>query len=1096
MIPHFIVECSMRFKSPHGLLARIISLVAVATFAWSGSLLAQGVTSGSVRGRVTSAAGGPVVGAEVTLTNTQTGFRYQATSRDGGRFDIENVTPGGPFTLAARIIGYRPTQQSGIQVSLGQVVEVNLQMASAAVQLSAVTVSAGAENPLTSTSRTGASSFITDSMISNLPSLGRNFTDLMATSPLVNGGSYPSIAGQNNRYNNIQIDGGVNNDLFGLGSTGTPGGQVGEIPISLEAVKEFQILIAPFDVRQGGFTGGLVNAVTKSGTNEFHGSVYFYGQNQNFGRKTVDYGTSWNGANLGTDVLTQFSQYQYGGTVGGPVIKDRLLFFAAADFRSHQTPFGGYLQGVTAPGAASDSIDIGKYGVTAAQADSVTTWATNNLKANPGSAGQVQDQNPDHNIFVKLNGEVSPTNHVELSYNHVTASDGSLLRGYSFSGYRNGYEMGDAGYSINNASQTARLRYNAAIGNKYTNELMLGYQNVQDLRNPTMNTPLIFVGGNGGAISIGAERYSQGNVLKQRIYEVTDNLTIALNGGHLLTVGTHNEFFNFYNQFFPGSYGVWYFPNAAALYASAPSHYEIALPLRPNGPLAQFSVNQLGLYIQDIWSVTPRFKLTYGLRVDDPLLPDKPGANASLANVAFVHYKDDGSLTVSDTAHANTSGFSTAPLWSPRLGFNYDVAGDQSTIFRGGLGVFSGRPPYVWVSNAYANSGLTQATLSCNGASVPTFSASISSQPTLCAAGGPPSPPTPSIVYFDHNFSFPQTMRAALGSDHKLPWDMVGSVDLLYTQTINQFYLNDVNLKGVISVDKAEGGRLMYGTVNPSNGFTTPARITNVANDVIRQYNSSGDHSWSATVSVDKRFSDHVSFNAGYTYSQTKDRMCMTSSISSSNFRYAVLQGPLDNRPLSTSCFDVPNHLVATVLFDAPLGLKASLTYSGNSGLPFTYINNYDANGDGWGGNDPIYVPLATDTTYIRGAADRSQFNAFIDRQPCLASQRGQIMARNSCRNPWMNFLNARVAKSIPTINGHALQISLDIFNLPNLISSHWLQNKETCSYEGCAVANIVGQAPSGESINTINSSGVNYLNAIVPSQNRYRLLLSATYSF
>jgi len=1068
--------------------ARAVAMVAMATAAWTGSLLAQGVTTGAVRGKVTDEAGNPVVGVVLTLVNTQTGLSSRVSSREDGLFDIENVTPGGPFTLTARAIGYRPVAQSGIRVSLGQVVEVDLKMGQAAVELSAVNVSAEAQNPLLSTARTGASTTLTDSMINNLPSLGRNFTDFIATSPLANGGSYPSVAGQNNRYNSIQIDGGVNNDLFGLGSTGTPGGQVSEVPISAAAIKEFQILIAPFDVRQGGFTGGLVNAITKSGTNEFHGSLYFYGQGQGLARQTVQYGTDWYGDSLGAFKLTQFHQYQYGGTLGGPIIKNRLQFFLAADFRSYQSPFSAYLQNDSA-------IDIAAYGITQAQADSVVSWSKTHLNADPGSAGQIQEQNPDHNIFVKLNGQVTARSQMELTYNHVTANEPTLLRGYSFSGYRNGYELGNADYTINNTSQTARLDYNAEIGDRYTNEAILGYQNIQDLRNPGMDTPLIFVGGNGGAVSIGAERYSQGNVLKQKNYEVTDNLTVGLSK-HLVTVGTHNEFFNFYNQFFPGSYGVWYFPSTAALYADSASHYEIALPLRPNGPLAQFKVNQLGLYAQDIWSVTPRLKLTYGVRVDDPMIPDKPGDNAALDTVNFVHYKDDGSLTVGDTAHVSTSSFSLAPLWSPRLGFNFDVKGDQSTILRGGVGVFSGNLPYVWVSNAYANSGLTQALLSCNGAQVPAFSGDVNSQPQTCASGGAASPPIPSIVYFDHNYSFPQTLRFALGGDQQLPWDMVGSVDLLYTRTLNELYINDVNLKGVISVDTAEGDRLMYGTVNPANGFTTPARITNLAADVMHQYNSSGDYNYSATVSLDKRFSNHVSFNVGYTYSKTMDRMCLTSSITSSNFRYAVLQGPLDNRPLATSCFDVPSHLVATLLFDAPLGLKVALEYQGNSGTPFTYINNYDANGDGWGGNDPIYVPLASDTTYIKGAANRAKFNSFIDEQSCLSSQRGHIMARNSCRNPWMNFINARLAKSFPTINGQSFQVSLDIFNLPNLISSSWFQNRETCGYEGCAVVNIVGQAPSGESINTINASGVNYLNAIVPSQNEYRLELSGTYTF
>ena len=1075
-------------------LNRVLALVALAGLALSGSLLAQGVTTGAVRGKVTDEAGNPVVGVVLTLVNNQTGLRNQITSREDGLFDIENVTPGGPFTLTARAIGYRPVAQSGIRVALGQVVEVDLKMGQAAVELSAVSVSAEAENPLLSTARTGSSAYVTDSFIANLPSLERNFTDFINTSPQVNG---TSVAGQNNRYNNIQIDGGVNNDLFGLGSTGTPGGQVNERPISLDAVKEYQILIAPFDVRQGGFTGGLINAITKSGTNTFHGSLYFYGQNQNLARGTVNYETNEFGGTLGTNVLTQFHEYQYGATLSGPILPNRLQFFASVDLTSRQSPFSGYLQGV-------DSIDKAAFGVTMAQADSIGKWATANGLADPGSGGQVNDNTPDHNIFVKLNGQVSARSQIELSFNHVTASDGTLLRGYSFSGYRNGYELGNSGYSIANTTESWRLRYNASISDRYTNELLLGYQHIQDLRNPSMMAPLIFVGGNGGAVSIGAERYSQGNVLKQDNYEVTDNLTVGM-GHHLVTVGTHNEFFKFYNQFFPGSYGVWAFANVDSLYAMHPYHYEIALPLRPNGPLAQFNVNQFGLYAQDVWNVTHRFAVTYGLRMDVPVLPTKPGFDSALYAVNFVHVADDGSGAFHDSTRANTADFSTAPLWSPRLGFNWDVKGDQSTLVRGGVGVFTGRPPYVWVSNAYANSGLTQALLSCgtatNYSTVPTFTTSLANQPTQCAGGAGANPATPEIVYFDHGFKFPQTLRVDLGGDRQLPWGTVGTVDLLYTYTINEFYLNDVNLKGVVSVDTAEGGRLMYGTVNPATGATTPTRISNNFQDVIRQYNASGDNSFAATFSVDKRFSDHFSFNAGYSYSHTEDRECLTSSISSSNFRYAVLQGPLDDRPLATSCFDVPSKLTATVLYDAPLGFKVSLTYQGASGTPYTYVTNTDANGDSWGGNDPIFVPVdsATDPGYLKNGSDWKKFNQMINGEACLRDARGTLLDRNTCRNPWTNFINARIAKSFPTINGQSFEVTLDIFNLPNLISSSWGVNRQTSAYEDNAVLNLVGQQTTGnhigQGIYTLTSS-VNYENAIVPTWNRYRLELSGRYTF
>jgi hypothetical protein len=1078
------ITCPLQTFTTGEAMQRIVRLVLAAALSVSAFALiparvsAQGVTTGAVRGKVTDDAGQPVVGVALTLVNTQTGLSTTATSREGGAFDIENVNPGGPYQLTARAIGYTPVSRSGFAVSLGQVVTANLTLAKAAVTLSTLTVTAPS-NPLLSRGRTGPSTTITDSLIQRLPTLSRNFTDFINTSPQVNG---TSVAGQNNRYNNIQIDGGVNNDLFGLGSSGTPGGQVNERPLSLEAVKEYQILIAPYDVRQGGFTGGLVNAVTKSGTNEFHGSVFFYGQNQDFARDSVDRGP------LGKDILSTFHEYQYGATFSGPIIRNKLQFFVAVDLKSRASPFTGYLQG-------NDSIDKKAFGVTLEQADSVANWAKLNGLGDPGSGGQVIDNTPDHDIFAKLNAQVGSRGQVELSFNHVTASDGTLIRSSSFSGYRSGYELGNAGYSINNTTQTARLRYNVAFGDRYTNELLLGYQKIQDLRNPGMDTPLIFVG-TGSAVAVGAERFSQGNVLKQTNYEVTDNLTIGL-GHHLVTVGTHNEFFKFYNQFFAGSYGVYGFGNIDSLMAGLPNHYEIALPLRPNGPLAQFNVNQLGLYAEDIWNATPKFSVTYGVRVDDPILPTKPDANPALAAVQFTHVNQGVTGT---TDIANTADFSTAPLFSPRLGFNYDVNGDQSTLIRGGVGIFSGRPPYVWVSNAYANSGLTQALLTCTGANVPAFTTKLADVPTQCASAGTPTPAVPSIVYFDHGFKFPQTFRASLGMDHKLGWGVVGTVDLLYTRTLDQFYLNDVNLVGVQSTESGEGGRLLYGVAGTPNAsgiasVISPKRISTSFADVIRQSNSSGDNSYSATVSFDKRFSDHLAFNGGYTRSRTQDRECLTSSISNSSLRFAVLQGPLDNRPLETSCFDVPNKVALTGIFDLPIGFKLSLIYTGSSGTPYTYVVNNDANGDGLGGNDPIYVPRDSADISLKTPSDWTTLNKYIESDPCLSKARGTVMVRNSCRNPWESFLNARVSKAFNTVHGQSFEVSLDVFNLPNLLSANWGVVHQTTAFEDQPLLNGSGYdvADQRGQYTLMNQTAYD---GVVAASTRYRLLLSGKYTF
>ena len=344
-------------------------------------------------------------------------------------------------------------------------------------------------------------------------------------------------------------------------------------------------------------------------------------------------------------------------------------------------------------------------------------------------------------------------------------------------------------------------------------------------------------------------------------------------------------------------------------------------------------------------------------------------------------------------------------------------------------------------------------------------------------------------------------MRVALGLDHQLPWGMTANVDLLYTRTLNQFYLNDVNLLGVQGTEAGEGGRLQYGVAGTPNSSgiasnISAKRISTSYADVIRQSNASGDNSYSATLQLDKRFGNGMSFNAGYTRSKTKDRMCMTSSISNSNLKFAVLQGALGDRPLETSCFDVPNKIALTGVFNIPLGFQASLTYVGASSTPFTYTTNSDANGDGLAGNDPIYVPkTSSDISLKNGATDWTTLDAYITKDPCLNNARGTLLVRNACRGPWQSFVNARLTKVIPTMRGQSFEVSLDIFNLPNLIKSSWGVVRSTTGFENQAILNGTGYDVTNHrgQYTLMNMSG---LNAVQANSSRYKLLASGKYIF
>lgn len=1053
------------------------------------ALAAQGVTSAALTGRVTDDQGSPIPTATLDLVNTTTGQRYTVRVGSDGRYYFENVQVGGPYTLDVRALGHEPARQTDIVLKLGQRLERNFSLKMTAVEVNAVVVTAES-NPLINQARTGAQGFVSEGDLARLPTLGRNFTDFIVTVPQVVTSGVPgaTIGGQNNRFNNIQIDGGVNNDLFGLASSGTPGGQANAHPISVEAVKEYQVLVAPFDVRQAGFTGGLVNAVTKSGTNEFHGSLFGYLQNQTLV-----------GEDPAGNAQADFHQNQVGGSVGGPVIRDKLHFFVSLDVQDRAAPFVGE-KTVT-------------NGITDATANRVRQiLMTNPLYGfDPGVPDAPTQVNPDKNFFGKLGLQVGSHSTLELSHNLVDASNDNLIRAAAATGFRDGFQLSNSGYAFASVTNTTRAIFTSRLAS-VSNELILSRQAVRDKRALPNRVPLLFVQEQAGRnIAAGADRFSHENYLDQDIFELTDNVTFS-QGTHLLTLGTHNEFFGFVNGFFPASLGVWSFADTTALINGTPNRYEIALPRRPGGPTADFSVQQLGFYAQDRWSPTPRVTITAGVRVDVPRM-DAPSANPLAA--------------LRDTLGVNTGDFPKAnALWSPRVGFNYDVAGDGQTVIRGGVGVFSGRPPYVWLSNAYSNTGLEQATLICDGGvagsgyldTVPVFSIDPDNQPQACRGGAvTAAAAAASIVYFEKDFKFPQNLKFALGLDHQMPWGMVGTLDFMYTKSINQFYITDVNLRGIQGYSSGEAGRPLYGALNATTNATTPTRVTAAVRDVLRHRNESQDRSMSVTAQVQKRFSGILEFNLGYTYSRTEDLFSLTSSVASSNYRFTSLDGTLENRNLRLSAFDIPHKFTVSGSIAAPLGITASLIYIRQSGHPFNFVVQDDANGDGQSANDLMYVPRdrgdisidgngigTTATTTGNGTAPQQDsvyaiINGFINSQECLKQYRGSILPRNSCRTDPISFLNMRLTKDIPAFAGHRVEFTLDAFNVLHMLNEDWGVVREFGAFEQINFVRRNGyDAVSQRGIYTLGQIP-NTTSPLLPTivrTARWRLQLSARYTF
>ena len=990
---------------------------ALAALLWGGGqvLHAQGVTSAAVQGRVSSETRGTVENAVVALLNTSTGARQQTSTNGAGRYNFENVPPGGPYTIEIRAIGFQSATKTGVMLTLGQRYIQDFQLKQQVVTLEELTVVA-ATNPLINSGRTGAAMIVNDTVIQRYPLLGRNFTDLIRTSPHVMSGT--SFAGQNNRFNNMLIDGGINNDLFGLAANGTPGGSAGAKPLSVDALQEFQIMVAPFDVRLGQFSGGLVNAVTKSGTNQFHGSLFGYAQRPELvGRDT------------GRVRIGTFDIKQYGGTFGGPIIKNTLHFFGSADVTSSQTPFFG-------PEVSEPST-----GISQAMADRVQNIMKTKYGFDPGSWVPPQALNqPNKNFFGKLDYELGHSTQLEASYSYASGTQQNFNRTSRTDQTRDGWQLNNSGFDIANTTNTVRGKLTSLIGTANL-EVLGGYQRVRDARKIPNDVPLVLVGGDVNPIdylAAGGERFSHGNELDQDIYEATANLTFTVLKNHQITIGTHNEFFHFRNLFANNRFSTWTFGSVDSLDAAQVRRYEVLLETRPGGFTAKFGVKQLGGYIQDSWRPTDRLTLTGGIRYDVPTFNQKP-------------FEDTLFRALIDTLGVHTGQYPSGNgLWSPRFGFNYDPFGHGSTIVRGGVGLFSGRPPYVWMSNAFTNTGLEQVTLTCTGAAqVPVFTVDVENLPRKCAnQATEPTPPAPTVNYFDKDFKFQQSLRFALGVDQRLPWGIVGTFDFLHTKARNQMYQVDDNLS---PGDVNGEGRLLYATPlanrPPSVSAARNIKARSVL-QVVHHVNKSADRATMLTAQLQKSFVNGLSFSASYTYARSLDLMTLGSSIATSNLRNTPLDGTLENRNLRTSALDIPHKITLNGSANIPFGIQASVIFTARAGFPYAYVYSNDANGDGNITNDLIYVPRDSTDINLVTPSDYTRLNAFIEAEPCLREQRGRIMERGSCRNPWSKFVDARLAKVIPTRSGQSLQITADIFNVANLLDKDWGIERSTAGFE------------------------------------------------
>jgi outer membrane receptor protein involved in Fe transport len=1098
----------------------ITTAAAVVVTLGAASARAQ-VTTGSIGGRVVGPSGEPLADVQMQIVNGSTGITRGVQTRTDGRYLIQGLEVGDNYRVTARRIGYAPQTIQPARVTLGQTTPVNFTLQTQAAQLSAVTVTA-TQDPVISQSKTGTSTTISDSALRRLPTLNRNFQDFVSLVPQVSTTTgYLSGGGVNLRQNAIQIDGAQSGDIFGLGTTGQPGAQANAKSIPLDAVKEYQVLLSPFDVRQGNFGGLLLNAVTKSGTNEYHGTVYGYTRDQKLTR-TQPY-------------LNDFTQQQYGGTFGGPILKDRAFFFLSGEVQRQQQPASGPFVGSSDAYVSQASIDqlnqilSSRYGFSDA-----------------GTGEQVQRKNPNKNLFARVDVNLPWSTRLALRHNYADADQTTFSRGAQTSSNPN-FNLTSNKYEFSTTTNSTVAQFFTNLTSGAYNELLLNRSTTKDFRTVPVNFPQITVRGiprtdvsTGFAnFVVGTEASSQGNSLDQRTYEVTDNLTIPV-GSHSVTLGTKNIFYKSINLFAQNSRGSWTFSSLDSLSRGLPQSYVVSAPAPtdPYNGLATIRANTYALYVQDNWAITPTFTLNYGVRWDKPDFQNLPPEN----DVVFQQYG------------RHTSSVPSEGQFSPRLGFNWDVTGNQRNQLRGGIGSFSGAVPFVYLSNAFGNSGLSgYSSLTCTGA-VPSATATTSLQIPQFTSGTAQTPPTScspftrangqvvpgatitgpaagaAVNTIDPGFHYPKYLKGTLGYDRRIGQRLVATVEGLYTYSQQNAFYQNLALVGPTGATDAHG-RVLYGTFT-ATGATAATKGSRT--QVLDLTNASGDKIWSVTGQLQKTFSQNWEGSLAYTYQQAKDVVSITSSTAGSNYRYQRdVAGRLDDRSLTRSKYDQPHKIIATGTYRAPWAMDLSFIYTGASGAPFDFVYGGsgilgDANADGQTQNDRMYVPTnattpseilftgynGNATAQASAQAQAQAFEQFISKTDCLNEQRGRIMERNSCRNPWINEVDITVAQSLGKWAGprfQNLQLRWDVINFGNLLNKNWGKQAfsdqgSTCgqicsatvvlTQTGNAVTIPAGQttAPTAQGIYTFNPNYQTF-NSQNASSN-YRMQLSVRYSF
>ncbi len=1024
-------------------------------------------TSAQMAGRVTSEQGEALAGAEVVIVHTPSGTTVRSTTDAEGRYTARGLRVGGPYTVTVLRPGFEPETTENVFLQLNEVTAVNVDLATEAAQLDVVTV-VGSAGSVFSPERMGTSTQISRDQLDSFASIQRNLQDYARLDPRVSQTDKDrgeiSVAGQNSRFNSITVDGVSISDTFGLEANNLP---TQKQPISIDAIDAVQVNISNVDVTQKGYTGANINAVTKSGTNEFKGSVYYVWRDDKLA------GDRYNRAGDSFFAPPASEDETAGITFGGPLIKDRLFFFLSyEDYKSTRVgsdfvPLGGTgSQVFITPEQVAQvrSIAQSRYGVDIGGIEAPTTAALT-----------VED------VLFKLDWNISDSHRANLRYTKTEESNPIFPN-------NNGGNLSFSSHWYNQDKTIESLvgQWYADWSDNFSTEFRVSRREYDSQPINFSNLPQVAIQITGGTppagvqggtrnLRFGTERSRHFNVLST----VTDDIFFAGNwyaGDHEVKAGFDWANNDVYNAFLQDTNGTYLFGCIAAascatsFESGAPLGYQVQTPQAGqtlNNGVAEWELGNWGLFLQDTWAVNYNLSIVFGVRYDRTRMPDSPLFNSAAAAApgALVNGRATGGFGLDNSTTLDGKG-----LFQPRLGMNYTFDTERATQLRAGIGLFEGSAANVWLSNPYSNTGRATQVVGCGNAGVGSSFASCPAGTSLFSpvpnqqVTNLGAPPASNVDFLSSDLRMPSVWKANIAFDHETPfWGAVFSAELLLTQTEHGIYYRHLNLgdatrlgpdgRALFWADgglnpacwNANGTAITSGACAGANGNRARARSNASFNNVLLAENTNKGSGENLTLSLSRaRQDDPWSWSVAYNYSDAREVSPLTSSVANSSWAGRSVFNP--NEELTArSPYVVRDRFVATLGYRAFLfsdnATDFGLFYEGRKGKPYSWTFANDANGDALGGNDLMYIPSgpgSSDVVFRGGAAEEAAFWQIV-RDNGLDRFAGQVVDRNSEFSPWTNSFDFRISQQLPGfMDGHKTEIVLDVLNVGNLINKKW----------------------------------------------------------